>query len=110
MESNDELILTDKNKLKLLNQFCIEILLNKLKPDLHKKPTFPEEFKKLNLKKGLFVTWLDLSSKDFKRRLRGCIGNFQESSLENQLEEYTIISALEDTRFKPIEYDELTNF
>ena len=50
----------------------------------------------------LFVTWK--VGKD--KRLRGCIGTFEEVDLEKGLRQYAIISAMEDSRFNPIKLDE----
>ncbi|KAG4430146.1 hypothetical protein IFR05_014369 [Cadophora sp. M221] len=55
----------------------------------------------------LFVTWNTVSPRTGNRSLRGCIGTFEAQDLESGLESYTLISALEDTRFSPISYSEL---
>ena len=51
-----------------------------------------------NVSCPLFVTWLIGKSK----RLRGCIGSFEPLSLNDNLKEFALVSALEDDRFKPI--------
>ena len=94
--------------MKLLNYYCIETLLNYLDPLKYKEPLFPKEFNK-NIEVGLFVTWLDETA-NYRRRLRGCIGNFDPQPLEQRLKEYTIISSQEDKRFKSVSIDELENF
>ncbi|KAL2076189.1 hypothetical protein VTL71DRAFT_1132 [Oculimacula yallundae] len=55
----------------------------------------------------LFVTWNTVSPGSSYRSLRGCIGTFESQELESGLESYTLISALEDTRFSPISKPEL---
>jgi uncharacterized protein (TIGR00296 family) len=53
----------------------------------------------------LFVTW---NKKEHGvKQLRGCIGNFGDLNLVKGIKEYALISAFEDTRFKPITKDEL---
>ncbi|KAI9295979.1 DUF51 family protein [Neoconidiobolus thromboides FSU 785] len=56
----------------------------------------------------LFVTWnlIDPHSSE-EEELRGCIGNFSPLSLHDGLKEYALISALQDTRFDPIDTEEL---
>jgi uncharacterized protein (TIGR00296 family) len=39
--------------------------------------------------------------------LRGCIGSFSQLPLHFGLREYALIAALRDTRFEPIDKDEL---
>ena len=61
---------------------------------------YPEDFDTVNA--PLFVTWL----KDGD--LRGCIGTFAEDcKLGATLQRYSLIAALQDTRFPPIETSEL---
>lgn len=44
----------------------------------------------------------------FERRLRGCIGTFAATaSLRAQIEQYSLVAALDDTRFSPIKLSEL---
>ncbi|KAH9223082.1 AMMECR1 domain-containing protein [Leptodontidium sp. 2 PMI_412] len=57
----------------------------------------------------LFVTWNTVSPTTANRSLRGCIGTFETQDLESGLESYTLISALEDTRFSPISASELSS-
>ncbi|KAK0124006.1 hypothetical protein ONS95_008995 [Cadophora gregata] len=54
----------------------------------------------------LFVTWNTVSPTSL-RSLRGCIGTFEPQNLSIGLEQYTLISALQDTRFSPITTSEL---
>ncbi|KAM8966024.1 nuclear protein AMMECR1-like [Sarcophilus harrisii] len=51
----------------------------------------------------LFVTWKTGQDK----RLRGCIGTFSAMNLHLGLKEYTLTSALKDSRFPPMTRDEL---
>ncbi|XP_075429578.1 nuclear protein AMMECR1 isoform X2 [Ascaphus truei] len=51
----------------------------------------------------LFVTWKIGRDK----RLRGCIGTFSAMNLHSGLGEYTLTSALKDSRFPPMTRDEL---
>ncbi|KAG8453451.1 hypothetical protein GDO86_000180 [Hymenochirus boettgeri] len=51
----------------------------------------------------LFVTWK--SGRD--KRLRGCIGTFSAMNLHSGLREYTLTSALKDSRFPPLTREEL---
>uniref|UniRef100_A0A8C6UF49 AMMECR nuclear protein 1 n=1 Tax=Neogobius melanostomus TaxID=47308 RepID=A0A8C6UF49_9GOBI len=51
----------------------------------------------------LFVTWK--LGRD--KRLRGCIGTFSAMNLHSGLREYTLTSALKDSRFPPMTRDEL---
>ena len=53
----------------------------------------------------IFVT-LDLE-KDNKKYLRGCIGTFKADKLYDLIPEITMKSAFYDTRFKPLEKNEL---
>ncbi|KAH7349604.1 AMMECR1 domain-containing protein [Plectosphaerella cucumerina] len=55
----------------------------------------------------LFVTWNTISSRSGSRSLRGCIGTFEAQELDTGLSEYALTSALHDTRFSPIDEDEL---
>ncbi|XP_054943350.1 AMMECR1-like protein isoform X4 [Physeter macrocephalus] len=51
----------------------------------------------------LFVTWK--TGRD--KRLRGCIGTFSAMNLHSGLREYTLTSALKDSRFPPLTREEL---
>lgn len=92
-----------------LNKFCIDVLKHHLKPNDFPKPIFPKEFE-IDFKVPVFVTWLDESSSEYNKRLRGCIGTFHPDLLEKQLRKFTIVSAREDDRFKSVEFEELKNF
>lgn len=100
----------ESNKMKELNVFCIDVLMNNLTGQ-PVEVIFPKDFAELKLVRPVFVTWLDTSSKDYRRRLRGCIGTFRAGDLEQNLRNFTLISALEDNRFKPVNnVEELPNF
>ncbi|XP_006819388.1 AMMECR1-like protein, partial [Saccoglossus kowalevskii] len=55
----------------------------------------------------LFVTWKASGPTNGDKRLRGCIGTFAAVHLHEGLRDYTISSALKDSRFQPISKDEL---
>lgn len=62
----------------------------------------PENFNEM--KYPLFVTWLK------KGELRGCIGTFAEDEpFGDTLMRYSLIAAVQDTRFPPITEDELSS-
>ena len=77
--------------------YCFEVLQCKLKGK--PIPKYPEHLEDHKL--PIFVTWL------FEGELRGCIGTFSHEKLSSILAEYTLISALEDDRFDPIDLKEL---
>ncbi|KAA1121983.1 hypothetical protein PGTUg99_013559 [Puccinia graminis f. sp. tritici] len=54
----------------------------------------------------LFVTW-NITSSGTRPKLRGCIGNFAPSPLNEGLKDYAVISALKDHRFSPITLTDL---
>ncbi|KAJ7367962.1 alport syndrome [Mycena albidolilacea] len=57
----------------------------------------------------LFVTWNTRSSRPGRApRLRGCIGSFEPLTLHDGLQEYALISAFRDHRFRKIERSELS--
>lgn len=79
--------------------YCFDVLHSHLHRTDHKslKPRFPDhEF-------PLFVTW----SIGRDKRLRGCIGTFSPLNLHDGLREYALTSAINDSRFSPINKDEL---
>ncbi|KAG0937975.1 hypothetical protein G6F29_001914 [Rhizopus arrhizus] len=80
-------------------RFCFEVLVNHLKKKHYPQPHFPNDTY------PLFVTWHIESYGHSK--LRGCIGNFSPLKLHEGLLKYALISALKDTRFKPITLEEL---
>ncbi|KAH7155190.1 AMMECR1 domain-containing protein [Dactylonectria estremocensis] len=53
----------------------------------------------------LFVTWNTMDDGD--PVLRGCIGTFESQPLSEGIPEYSLVSALQDTRFSPIRKSEL---
>ncbi|ROT42747.1 hypothetical protein SODALDRAFT_326904 [Sodiomyces alkalinus F11] len=55
----------------------------------------------------LFVTWNTVSRRSAHRSLRGCIGTFEAQKLDLGLAEYALTSAIHDTRFPPVERNEL---
>lgn len=55
----------------------------------------------------LFITWNTVDPDDQDVSLRGCIGTFESQPLAEGIHEYAIISALQDTRFRPISKREL---
>ncbi|KAL7810110.1 AMMECR1 domain-containing protein [Trichoderma aethiopicum] len=55
----------------------------------------------------LFVTWNTVDPADGEVSLRGCIGTFESQPLAEGIPEYALISALQDTRFRPISKREL---
>ncbi|KHJ30642.1 putative ammecr1 family protein [Erysiphe necator] len=58
----------------------------------------------------IFVTWDIISPLDSnKLSLRGCIGTFESSPLDESLSNYALTSALHDPRFPPIALHELPN-
>ncbi|KAJ7781588.1 alport syndrome [Mycena metata] len=65
-------------------------------------PTFAND------KYPLFVTWNTRSSRPGRApRLRGCIGSFEPLALHDGLQEFALISAFRDHRFRKIERGEL---
>ncbi|KAJ7774191.1 alport syndrome [Mycena maculata] len=56
----------------------------------------------------LFVTWNTRTSRPGRApRLRGCIGSFEPLSLHDGLQEFALISAFRDHRFRKIDKSEL---
>ncbi|KAK7422682.1 hypothetical protein QQX98_001470 [Neonectria punicea] len=53
----------------------------------------------------LFVTWNTMD--DDEPSLRGCIGTFESQPLAEGIPEYSLVSALQDSRFPPIRKAEL---
>ncbi|TRY67440.1 hypothetical protein TCAL_02740 [Tigriopus californicus] len=78
--------------------YCFDVLYSHLyHMDPPRTPSFPNDFY------PLFVTWK--IGKD--KKLRGCIGTFNEMELHEGLREYAVTSALKDSRFNPVTRDEL---
>ncbi|KAI0005767.1 AMMECR1 domain-containing protein [Xylariaceae sp. FL0662B] len=55
----------------------------------------------------LFVTWNIVSPRTGDTSLRGCIGTFDAQELDQGLADYAVISAIQDSRFRPISEREL---
>ena len=90
------------NSAKLTKQhlvYCFDVL----KEYLNKKEflAYPKELPDFSA--PLFVTWKITKSDD----LRGCIGTFASELLSENLPKYTVISAVNDSRFPPVEKYEL---
>lgn len=81
-------------------QYCFKVLIAHLNDEPYPKPTFPND------EYPLFVTWHKKTS-DGDLQLRGCIGNFNPLPLHKGLRDYALISALRDSRFRPIRLEEL---
>jgi len=80
--------------------FCFDVLychLHDLSPP--QMPSFTND------QYPLFVTW----KIGKEERLRGCIGTFSEMHLHAGLREYSITSAMKDSRFSPMSRDEFPN-
>jgi len=78
--------------------YCFDVLychLNNLNPP--QVPSFTNAYH------PLFVTW-KIGKED---RLRGCIGTFSEMELHSGLREYSLTSAMKDSRFSPMSRDEV---
>jgi uncharacterized protein (TIGR00296 family) len=78
--------------------FCFDVLYCHL---FHLDPPRVPSF--TNDMYPLFVTWK--IGKD--KKLRGCIGTFNEMQLHHGLREYAVTSAMKDSRFSPVGRDEL---
>ncbi|SMN20530.1 similar to Saccharomyces cerevisiae YOR289W Putative protein of unknown function [Maudiozyma saulgeensis] len=65
---------------------------------------------KVNLeeKTSLFVTWKKKPRGKDEYQLRGCIGTFSKLPLDEGIQRFALVSALEDTRFHPISENDLT--
>lgn len=69
-----------------------------------------------NEKTSLFITWKKKSNKhhtidtnEENYILRGCIGTFAKMPIAHGIEKYSLIAALEDRRFSPIQKRELVD-
>ncbi|GCE98112.1 hypothetical protein ZYGM_001264 [Zygosaccharomyces mellis] len=58
-------------------------------------------------KTSLFITWNKKSKKSGKYNLRGCIGTFARPALVQGIEKYSLVAALQDSRFPQISKSEL---
>jgi len=83
--------------------YCFDVLIGVLHNQITKSkfPPLPPSIPKVEA--PLFVTW----HKDGD--LRGCIGTFSKESIEQNLPEYTVVSAFQDTRFDPISKSEVSH-
>ncbi|XP_033118252.1 AMME syndrome candidate gene 1 protein homolog [Anneissia japonica] len=79
--------------------FCFDLLYC----HLHNQPPPSSAPKFANHSFPVFVTWKFGNEK----KLRGCIGTFTAMQLHEGLKEYAITSALRDSRFPPINKEEL---
>jgi len=78
--------------------YCFDVLYCHLyQLDPPRVPTFT------NGSHPLFVTW----KIDKSKKLRGCIGTFNDMHLHAGLREYAVTSAMKDTRFNPVAREEL---
>ncbi|PLW12835.1 hypothetical protein PCANC_16439 [Puccinia coronata f. sp. avenae] len=92
--------------------YCFDSLYSTLK-NKHSERTGEDDYLLNNLEKNigtsefpLFVTW-NIISNGAHPKLRGCIGNFAPSPLNEGLKDYAIISALKDHRFSPVTLSDL---
>ena len=102
MDSSSTIEDTNSPDLKYLCVFAFDTLISKLsKKEISNR--FPPSLKNKNF--PLFVTWTTGKEKD----LRGCIGTFVSNDLEKNLKEFSLIAALNDRRFPPINEKEIPN-
>jgi AMME syndrome candidate gene 1 protein len=80
---------------------CYDVLIATLKKE--NPPVWPSHLPSIPI--PLFVTWKVTKN----QALRGCIGTFSKQELDKVLPEYALISALKDSRFKPVTLDEVKN-
>ncbi len=80
-------------------KYCFDTLLAHLRKTA--APEYPSNIADFDA--PLFVTWTHSQTKD----LRGCIGTFEFKKLSKNLGKYTLISAVQDSRFSPISLAEL---
>ena len=86
--------------LKFLCVFAFDTLISEL-TNKQIPNCFPESLK--SKKFPLFVTWTTGKNKN----LRGCIGTFVSNDLEENLKNFSLIAALKDRRFAPINAKEI---
>lgn len=79
--------------------YCFDVLIAHLTKK--KIPAYPSTLS--SAKVPLFVTW-QYNKEDM---LRGCIGTFEPEDISALLPQYTLTSALEDPRFRPITIEEV---
>ena len=102
MDSSSTIEDQNSPDLKYLCVYAFDTLLS----ELTQKPMqncFPNSLK--GKKFPLFVTWTTGQNKN----LRGCIGTFLPDNLEKNLRNYSLVAALKDRRFPPINAKEIPN-
>jgi uncharacterized protein (TIGR00296 family) len=86
---------------KTIAEYCFKNLTTFIKSNGKQMVTPPKSFDEF--KYPLFVTWLK------NGQLRGCIGTFADDQpLGQTLQRYSLIAAVQDTRFEPISEDEFS--
>ena len=98
---NKEEISSKDPDLNLLCIYSFDVILSFLDKKKEIQPNFPEKYKKYSY--PLFVTW----SKGEEHHLRGCIGTFASDNLEKNLALYSLYAAFKDSRFPPIQLNEV---
>ena len=100
MDSSSTIEDPNSPDLKYLCVYAFDTLIS----ELTQKPMqncFPNSLK--GKKFPLFVTWTTGQNKN----LRGCIGTFLPDNLEKNLRNYSLVAALKDRRFPPINAKEI---
>ena len=82
-----------------LARFCFANLEDYLKTKEFK--SYPEEFDTVDC--PLFVTW------NKNGDLRGCIGTFASDPLGKTVQRFSLVSALQDSRFPPVSAAEVSS-
>jgi len=85
--------------------YCFESLISHFDTN---SPVSPPTFD--NDQFPLFVSWHKENSSKFSKKefvLRGCKGTFAPQYIHDGLQEFSLISALKDTRFSPMTFDEI---
>eukprot|EP00347_Sterkiella_histriomuscorum_P015649 403356223 len=85
--------------MKTLTAHCFDSILAKL--DRKEQPSYPAHLP--DPEYPIFVTW----TKGSDSELRGCIGTFSGQRLSKILGKYACVSAFQDTRFEPMQKDEV---
>eukprot|EP01064_Diplonema_japonicum_P001396 TRINITY_DN1089_c6_g1_i1.p1 TRINITY_DN1089_c6_g1~~TRINITY_DN1089_c6_g1_i1.p1 ORF type:complete len:222 (+),score=37.96 TRINITY_DN1089_c6_g1_i1:46-666(+) len=86
---------------RIMAAYCFHVLEARLKRWKAGVPCNEDLDKSFNVN-GLFVTYEKLDGD-----LRGCIGTFAPGNLKKSLEDFSLTSALRDSRFRPIDTAEL---
>lgn len=81
--------------------YCFDILIGYMRSNTSANSSMKNYF--ANEEYPLFVTWK--YGRDLK--LRGCMGTFTAKKIHTGLAEYTITSSMKDSRFKPIQLEEV---